>query len=219
MTINALFGTSTNRESRARDSTQRNSTDSAFATTLANLTRDSEQAPTGAADQTNAGSSEILNSAATAGGSQSTSAREALGADADAMATGAADGITITVQPVGSLDLLWKMDPSQGTSANVSNQSNSDTLSQSTFDSLVKQFGGNQAQADQLFSLLGGSDTGTVSNAQMLNALGHTQSDPTSQTSQMLMTLMDKNGNQIVSGDEFTQFETAMVDAERGSVA
>jgi hypothetical protein len=53
----------------------------------------------------------------------------------------------------------------------------------------------------------------------MLNALGHTQSDPTSQTSQMLMTLMDKNGNQIVSGDEFTQFETAMVDAERGSVA
>jgi Ca2+-binding EF-hand superfamily protein len=90
-------------------------------------------------------------------------------------------------------------------------------LSQSTFDSLVEKFGGTQAQADQLFSLLGGTETGTVSNAQMLHALGNISSDPSSQTSQMLLSLMDTNHNRVVSSSEFTQFETSMVDEERAT--
>jgi Ca2+-binding EF-hand superfamily protein len=105
--------------------------------------------------------------------------------------------------------------PAQGGSGSDSGKPANDTLSQSSFESLIAQFGGTAAQADQLFSLLGGNETGTVSNAQMLKALGNTRSDPSSQTSQMLMTLMDKNGDASVSGGEFLQFETAMVNAER----
>jgi Ca2+-binding EF-hand superfamily protein len=137
----------------------------------------------------------------------------------------ASAGVTVTVQSIAGLNLPAGLNPSsaeyqqdlfkalQGASA----KSAGDTLSQSTFDSLIEKFGGTKAQADQLFSLLGDSGTGTVSNAQMLQALGATSTDPTSETSQMLLGLMDSDGDREVSSSEFTQFETAMVNEERST--
>lgn len=224
MTINALFPSSMHRDSRSASSAQTGGADTSFAAMLAASTGAVERARESTAQQASAASSGTSATASASGASKSDSTNESLGADARPDAIGAADGITITYQPIGGRDAPLGSSASSLAQAlsNAGQGSDpskpvSDTLSKSSFESLIEKFGGTQAQADQLFSMLGGDENGTVSNAQMLKALGNTLSDPSSQTSQMLMTLMDRNGDQLVSGGEFIQFETAMVNTERGT--
>jgi Ca2+-binding EF-hand superfamily protein len=225
MTINALFGAATNRDGQVAGNAKSGNADSTFAAALAGLKREFPQAEENLSEKAGAASSETPSSASNAGTQNSGAPNTSLGADARGIAGLAAAGVTVTVQSIASLNLPSGLSPSspeyqqdlikalQAKGAG----SSGDTMSQSTFESLVEKFGGTKAQADQLFSQLGGSGTATVSNAKMLQALGATSSDPTSATSQMLLGLMDANGDREVSSNEFTQFETAMVDEERST--
>jgi Ca2+-binding EF-hand superfamily protein len=225
MTIDALFGANTNRESQVAGSAKSGNADSTFATTLAGLTREIQQAEANSSGQASAASSGTSSTESPAGTSTPGAPETSLGSDARGLAAFASDGITVTVQSLASLNLPSGLNPSSADYQQdlfkalqaASAKSNGDTLTQTTFESLVEKFGGTKAQADQLFSQLGGSDTGTVSNAQMLHALGAISTNPTSETSQMLLGLMDTNGDRYVNSGEFTQFETTMVDEERGT--
>ncbi|RKP47796.1 hypothetical protein [Pararobbsia silviterrae] len=231
MTINALFGVNPNRESQSTGDAKSGIDGSTFAASLAASMQASQQAQATQADtstQANTSPSSASNAASSTASATTASNTDtstvALGADAKGLSELAADGVTVSVQSLAGLDLPQGLSPSSATyqqdllkALNAApHESSGDTLSQSAFVSLIEQFGGTQTQADQLFSQLGGTDSGTVSNAQMLDALGQLSSDPSSTTSQMLLSLMDSNHNQVVSSSEFMQFETAMVDAENG---
>jgi hypothetical protein len=100
MAINALFPANTYRANAGTGSAQNGGADSTFATALAALTRDVEQARSASAEQAIATSSRASNTAATTAGSQTASTHVGLSGDAQADAAGAADGITITMQPI-----------------------------------------------------------------------------------------------------------------------
>ncbi len=226
MSISALFGTNPSRENRSVYSSQSGSSNTSFASQLDAATSEVEQARDSTVVKLSAASSAMSSGAASSADATSAtasgSATESLGADAQANATLAGDGVTIGYQSIDGVRLLPGADPSGATGASqstTSSTSDNDTLTESAMESLAAQFGGSKAEADQLFSLLGGTANGTVSNTQMLNALSQTSGDSGSQLSQMLMGLMDTNGNHVVSGSEFTQFETAMVNTEHNSAA
>lgn len=88
-------------------------------------------------------------------------------------------------------------------------------ISQPSFEAVVAQFGGSKTEADQLFTAFDTSDSSSVSNDQLLNAMASTASSPDSSSAQALLTLIDSNSDGTVSSGEFLNFETAMVAAEK----
>jgi hypothetical protein len=155
----------------------------------------------------------------------SSSTRVTLSAGAQAYANLAATGITITQQSLADFNV-----PQQAVGESSSDYANTvfsatqaalaqhplTALTQQDFESLVKQFGGTTAQADGLFSSLDTGNTGSLSSAQLLAALGDTSGDPANPASQILLSIMDTDHDGAVSGSEFQQFESAMIRAERG---
>ncbi len=90
-------------------------------------------------------------------------------------------------------------------------------LSEADFDSVLSNYGATSAQANQLFQSIDTNDNGTLSNGELLNALGNTGSDGDTSTSQGLLTVMDTNHSSVVSGSEFITFETSLVSSEKAS--
>ncbi|GAB7526834.1 EF-hand domain-containing protein [Paraburkholderia sp. 2C] len=91
-------------------------------------------------------------------------------------------------------------------------------VSQGDFDNLVEQqFGGTKAQADQLFAAFDGDQSGSITNSELLNALGGLSSDSASPAAQTLLGLMDSNHDGSVDQSEFLKFETSFVQSEKVS--
>jgi hypothetical protein len=87
-------------------------------------------------------------------------------------------------------------------------------LSKTEFESALAKYGATSGQADQLFADIDTNGDGTVSNSELLTALGDTGSDTDSSLSQGLLSLMDTSHSGAVTGTEFTNFETTLVSSE-----
>jgi len=150
-----------------------------------------------------------------------------LSPDAQAIANLNRAGITMFQFSLAGLDLPPQSSPgfaqalAQAANANrpqTGNVGQNDGLiSQSDFEAVAAKFGATKTQADQLFASLDTDGSGSVSNAELLNAMASTGTDPNSATSQALLKLMDTNGDSTVSGSEFLKFESAMISAEKAS--
>jgi hypothetical protein len=87
-------------------------------------------------------------------------------------------------------------------------------LSKANFEKTLAQYGATGTQADQYFTDIDSNNDGVISNSELLTALGNTGSDTDSSLSQGLLSLMNTTHNGVVSGTEFTNFETSLVTAE-----
>jgi hypothetical protein len=138
-----------------------------------------------------------------------------------------ADGITVMEtslvvpsSPSGASNIDYAEQVLNATKATVINPPMKDgqydgVISQSAFETAAEQFGATKAQADQLFASLKTNGSGTISHNDMLSVMGATNSNPSDQTEQALLKLMDTNGDGAVSSNEFLAFEKAMVAAEK----
>ncbi len=88
-------------------------------------------------------------------------------------------------------------------------------ISKSDFTGAIAQLGGTQQTAGQLFNDLDVDHSGSVSNTELFDALAATSSDPSSSTSQALLLLMDRDGNDSVSTTEYAKIETSLIAAEK----
>ena len=87
-------------------------------------------------------------------------------------------------------------------------------LSKANFEKTLAQYGATSTQADQYFTDIDSNNDGVISNSELLTALGNTGSDTDSSLSQGLLSLMNTAHSGVVSGTEFTNFETSLVTAE-----
>ena len=144
----------------------------------------------------------------TASTSEPSGSRVTLSADAQAIAGLNADGITVIQVPIGGYELSsGKLLPPTPTNG---------TVSETAFQTIAEEFGATKSQADQDFQSIDTNDSGSISNSELLTAMGDTRNS-SSASSQALMSLMDTNDNGTVSGSEFVNFETAVVGAEKAS--
>jgi hypothetical protein len=91
------------------------------------------------------------------------------------------------------------------------------SVSKAEFERLVTDFGGTDAQADQLFATFDANGDGSLSHSEFLAGLAKTDTDGgSSPFAQSLGQLMDHHGNHDnkVDNMEFGDFEAAFVQAE-----
>ena len=91
------------------------------------------------------------------------------------------------------------------------------TVSQLSFDNLVSQFGGTQAQASELFQGFDTNGDGSISNEEFETGLANASQKQSSAFAQTLFELMDTDGSGSVSASEFTSFERAFLQAENSA--
>ncbi|APR35907.1 hypothetical protein BTO02_11290 [Paraburkholderia sp. SOS3] len=94
------------------------------------------------------------------------------------------------------------------------------SVSKAEFEKLVRDYGGSNAQADQLFNAFDANGDGSVSHSEFLAGLAKVDGDGgSSGFSQSLGQLMDHHGNHDgrVDNMEFGDFEAAFVQAENSS--
>lgn len=139
--------------------------------------------------------------------SEPSGSRVTLSADAQAIAGLNAAGVTVTQVPITYELSSGKPVPITPTGG---------TVSESAFEAIAEKFGATQAQADQDFEDIDTNNSGSISNSEFLTAMGDTR-DSSSASSQALLSLMDTNHDDTVSGTEFVSFETAVVGAEKSS--
>jgi len=153
--------------------------------------------------------------------SNESSSTVTLSPDAQAFAKFNSEGITVElVSAAGVPNLMNPAGYAQQVAAAKASGATSPAdgeLSQANFDSVLANYGATSTQADQLFQSIDTNDNGTISNSELLNALGNTGSDSNTSTSQGLLTLMDTNHDSVVSGSEFITFETSLVSSEKAS--
>ncbi|HTH95127.1 MAG TPA: hypothetical protein VL550_07840 [Rhodocyclaceae bacterium] len=87
-------------------------------------------------------------------------------------------------------------------------------ISQTNFENEVQNLGGSLSSADALFVALDANSNGFVSDSELYTALGSTQSNPNSTTSQALMRLMDANDDGSVSTMEYEKVELGLTNVE-----
>lgn len=122
-----------------------------------------------------------------------------------------AEGVTITQVGLAAGNPVQNLEKAASNAVGLQNGA----VSQTDFETLAAQFGASKAQADQVFQQLDSNNNGSVSNSELLKALGNTDgSGGTSASSQALLKLIDANGDGTVSGSEYLKFETAFVAAE-----
>jgi hypothetical protein len=154
--------------------------------------------------------------------SNQSSSTVTLSPDAQAIAKLNSEGITVEL--VSAADVPNLMNPAgyakQVAAAKASGAVSpaAGELSEADFDSVLANYGATSTQANQLFQSIDTNDNGTLSNGELLNALGNTGSDGDTSTSQGLLTLMDTNHDSVVSGSEFIAFETSLASSEKASV-
>lgn len=88
-------------------------------------------------------------------------------------------------------------------------------ITKASFESVAQQFGETIVQADQLFQALGANTDGLLSHDQFMNGIVGALKNADSAISQTIMTSMDVDGNGIVSGTEYINYETAFIAAEK----
>jgi hypothetical protein len=153
--------------------------------------------------RSNDSSSAIAGPADTSASTAST--RVTLSADAQALASLNAQGITvITVDGPGLSRGGQPVQPGSGGNG---------SLSPAGFETVMNQFGASKTQADEEFDTMDADGSGSISNGEVLKTLGRLGNG--SPLSQQLLTQMDTNGDGSVSGTELVNFETAVVDAEK----
>jgi hypothetical protein len=178
------------------------------------------------ASTSNSAASVTAASQATAETTESESSTQVvLSASAQVLANFNADGITVGEVSLASLNLPSQSAPDymelamQATSrlGPPTNSKGRDdgAISQSSFEAVIKQFGGTKAQADQLFASFDTDGNGSISNSELLTGMSKTGSDPASSSSQSLLKLMDTDNGGTVNTVEFSSFEGAMVAAEK----
>jgi len=188
--------------------------------------------PDPAASNDGASTAPATASASSQASADSSSAQVTLSPEAQQLAKLNAEGVTVTVTSLSGLNL-----PSRSANESFTDYAQQLTqalkgftpiapptngkgqddgyISQSAFEAVVAQFGGSKTEADQLFTAIDTSDSNSLSNSEMLNALAGTATSPNSSSAQALLQLMDSNGDGSVSSGEFLNFETAMVAAEK----
>lgn len=143
-----------------------------------------------------------------ASNSEPSGSRVTLSADAQALAGLNADGITVTQEPIDGYQLSsGKLLPATPTSG---------TVSETAFETIAEEFGASKSQADQDFQAMDANNSGSISNGELLTAMGDTRNSA-SASSRALLSLMDTNHDGSVSGTEFVNFETALVGAEKAA--
>lgn len=149
-----------------------------------------------------------------------------LSADAQALARINAEGVTVTQGSIMGLhapggspstSIQQLMDAVRSLAPHTNSQGQADGyVCGADFETMIAQrFGRATVQVPNLFNAFDIDGSGSISNPEMLSAMSSTGSDPTSSSSQALLHAMDTNGDGTVSVDEYTQFETAMVEAEK----
>ena len=122
------------------------------------------------------------------------------------MASLNADGITmVTIHSRGLSSGQQPIQPSSVVDGSVS---------KTGFEAMAASFGDSISQADQDFAAIDTNASGSISNAEMLNAMSAT-SHGNDALSQNLRQMMDANHDGSVSGTEYVNLETAMVSAEK----
>lgn len=89
------------------------------------------------------------------------------------------------------------------------------TVSAADFDDLMVQFGATQSQAERIRQGFDSDGDGSITNDEMLGGFAGTMKS--SPDAQMLLGLMDKNGNGdgVVQQREFSDIQTALVYAQK----
>ena len=129
-----------------------------------------------------------------------------LSPEAQALASLNAKGITMVT--IYSRGLSSGQQPIQPSSVVDSSVSKTD------FEAMAASFGDNTSQADQDFAAIDTNASGSISNAEMLNAMSAT-SHGNDALSQNLRQMMDANHDGSVNGTEYVNLETAIVSAEK----
>ncbi len=132
-----------------------------------------------------------------------------LSPDAQAVASLNAAGVTVECVPLSDVPNL-----ASGQSSAATTSTGQGDLSESEFEKALAGYGASSSQADQYFADIDSNDNGSVSNSELITALGDTGSDTDSSLSQGLLSLMNTSHSGVVSGSEFTAFETSLVTAE-----
>lgn len=132
-----------------------------------------------------------------------------LSPDAQAVAGLNAAGVTVECVPLSDVPNL-----ASGQSSATTTSTGDGDLSESEFEKALAGYGATGSQADQYFSDIDTNDNGSLSNSELITALGDTGSDTDSSLSQGLLSLMNTSHSGVVSGSEFTAFETSLVTAE-----
>jgi EF hand len=128
-----------------------------------------------------------------------------LSPEAQAMAALNANGITVVT--IHSRGLSSGQQPIQPSS--VVNG----LVSEKDFEAMAASFGDAAGQADQDFAAMDTNGNGSISNAEMLNAMSAT-TNGNDALSQSLRQMMDANHDGSVSGTEYVNLETAIVSVE-----
>jgi hypothetical protein len=129
-----------------------------------------------------------------------------LSPEAQAMASFNAKGITVVV--IHSRGLGSWQQPVQPSSVVDG------SVSKTKFETMAASFGDTTSQADQDFAAMDTNGNGSISNAEMLDAMSATShgNDPLSQN---LRQMMDANHDGSVIGTEYVNLETAIVSLEK----
>jgi hypothetical protein len=129
-----------------------------------------------------------------------------LSPEAQAVASLNAKGITmVTIHSRGLSSGQQPIQPSSVVDGSVSEKD---------FEAMAASFGDTTSQADQNFAAMDTVGNGSISNAEMLNAMSAT-SHGNGVLSQNLRQMMDANHDGSVSGTEYVNLETAIVSAEK----
>jgi hypothetical protein len=129
-----------------------------------------------------------------------------LSPEAQAMASLNAKGITmVTIHSRGLSSGQQTIQPSSVVDGSIS---------KADFEAMAASFGDSTSQADQDFAGFDTNGSGSISNAEMLNAMSATGHGGDA-LSQNLRQMMDANHDGSVSGSEYVNLETAIVSAEK----
>jgi hypothetical protein len=129
-----------------------------------------------------------------------------LSPEAQAMASFNAKGITVVA--VHSRGLSSGQQPAQPSSVVDG------SVSEEDFEAMAASFGDTTNQADRAFAAMDTNGNGSISNAEMLDAMSAT-SHSNDALSQNLRQMMDANHDDSVSGAEYVNLETAIVSVEK----
>jgi hypothetical protein len=128
-----------------------------------------------------------------------------LSPEAQAMASFNAKGITVvTIHSRGLSSGQQPIQPSSVVDGSVSKKD---------FEAMAASYGDTAGQADQDFAAIDTNGNGSISNAEMLNAMSAT-TNGNDALSQNLRQMMDANHDGSVSGTEYVNLETAIVSVE-----
>jgi hypothetical protein len=88
-------------------------------------------------------------------------------------------------------------------------------VSQPAFEKVIRQLGGTENEASDIFTWLDADHNGSISNQELLSAMSGLGSSDTSSPAQVLMQLLVPNGDSSLTAGEFVGFESAVVAVEK----